>query len=503
MKTRLLFRDRDIDLDMDLLAQERDLVKDLELDILFNAMANKDKFLYKISKKILLSGLDDIDAINYRQDILRDCLNNFEVVKQIYQLTINAKEEKNAHWLGVFSRYPRGILRGAIQMMEMFSRLFKELKKITDEHSNDFSSEGFNNFFSMIKEELKDDYLREIDQHIDALKFNGGVLASVRLGEGNEGEEYLLRLPEKNSTSIFKTFFGRLSGNLDEYSFIIPSRDNNGMRALSDLIDRSVNEAANALAQSATHIESFFNNLQIELAFYMACLNLAERLEVMGSPITFPEVFSKDSQIHEFRELYDVCLALTMNRKVVANSLKLSGKDMVIITGANQGGKSTFLRSIGLAQLMMEAGMFVPAECFTANISNGIFTHHKRKEDSTMKSGKLDEELERMRIIVDHLSPRAMVLLNESFSATNEREGSEIARQITQALLERQVKSFFVTHMYAFANSWYEEAQNSILFLRAERQPDGARTFMLSEGEPQKSSFGKDIYDEVFIEDKV
>lgn len=64
-----------------------------------------------------------------------------------------------------------------------------------------------------------------------------------------------------------------------------------------------------------------------------------------------------------------------------------------------------------------------------------------------MESGKLDEELSRMSGIVDHISSDSMVLFNESFAATNEREGSEIARQIVSALLEKRIKIFFVTHL--------------------------------------------------------
>ncbi|EGD50050.1 DNA mismatch repair protein MutS domain protein [Thermoanaerobacter ethanolicus JW 200] len=63
-----------------------------------------------------------------------------------------------------------------------------------------------------------------------------------------------------------------------------------------------------------------------------------------------------------------------------------------------------------------------------------------------MKSGKLDEELSRMSDIVDNIKPNSMVLFNESFAATNEREGSEIARQIITALIEKRIKVFFVTH---------------------------------------------------------
>ena len=111
------------------------------------------------------------------------------------------------------------------------------------------------------------------------------------------------------------------------------------------------------------------------------------------------------------------------------------------MTGANQGGKTTFLRSVGLAQLMSQCGMFAPAASLSLNVVDGLFTHFKREEDGTMKSGKFDEELSRMNDIVNALTPNALILFDESFAATNEREGSEIARQIVSALLERPTRS--------------------------------------------------------------
>jgi DNA mismatch repair ATPase MutS len=187
-----------------------------------------------------------------------------------------------------------------------------------------------------------------------------------------------------------------------------------------------------------------------------------------------------------------------MQRQVVGNDVQADGKDLVIITGANQGGKSTFLRSVGLAQLMMQCGMFVAAEAHEASVCHGLFTHYKREEDASMTSGKLDEELGRMSAIADRLASNAMVLFNESFAATNEREGSEIARQITRALVERGVRVFFVTHLYDFAHSWFRSNMGNTLFLRAEREADGTRTFRLREGEPLETSYGADLYEIVF-----
>jgi DNA mismatch repair ATPase MutS len=143
--------------------------------------------------------------------------------------------------------------------------------------------------------------------------------------------------------------------------------------------------------------------------------------------------------------------------------------------------------------------MFAPADRLHLNVVNGLFTHFKREEDTTMKSGKFDEELSRMNQIVDVLTPHALILFNESFAATNEREGSEVARQIVSALLERARKVVFVSHKFAFAHGFFEKGLDSMLFLRANRLEDGRRTFKLVEGEPLSTSFGKDVYREVFV----
>ena len=112
-----------------------------------------------------------------------------------------------------------------------------------------------------------------------------------------------------------------------------------------------------------------------------------------------------------------------------------------------------------------------------------------------MTSGKLDEELNRMNKIIDHITPKSMFLFNESFSATNEREGSEIARQIVSSLLGKNFKIFYVTHLYEFANSFYSLNADTFLFLRAERE----RTYALREGRPLQTAYGEDLYNKIFL----
>ena len=127
-------------------------------------------------------------------------------------------------------------------------------------------------------------------------------------------------------------------------------------------------------------------------------------------------------------------------------------------------------------------------------LTHGIFTHFIREEDSGMTSGRLDDELRRMNAIADQIRPHCLVLFNESFAGTNEREGSEIGRQVVHALLDAEVKVFFVTHRFDFAEGFHRQHVNSSLFLRAERQPDGRRNYKLAVKEPLPTSFGEDLY---------
>jgi DNA mismatch repair ATPase MutS len=142
--------------------------------------------------------------------------------------------------------------------------------------------------------------------------------------------------------------------------------------------------------------------------------------------------------------------------------------------------------------------MFVAAASFRANVSDGVFTHYRREEDAGMESGKLDEELSRMSALADAIAPNCVLLCNESFAATNEREGAEIARQVVRALVEQGVKVLFVTHLYDLSHGFLSDPPAPALFLRAQRASGGERTFKLVEGAPLPTSFGEDSYRRVF-----
>ncbi len=492
MKAFLMHRDNDFDLERALPHNHEALTQDLELNTLISTMAAGDRLVSEVVKRGLLLSLRDPDAIVYRQQILVDCLKQPAVVRDVYALAGEALKAEKTVWIGVSSGHPRGTLSGAVQKMELFVGSLRRLRAVADESAEAFASPGFTRFFAMLREELDESYIELVESQLNTLRFKGGMLTSARLAAGNKGTAYTLRRPREQS--LLGRVFDR-SG----YSFTIPERDENGFRALSDLEDKGVNLVANALAQAVDHVHSFFVMLRVELGFYVGCVNLTERLAELGEPpTTFPTAIGRGRLAVSAQGLYDVCLRLTTAERVVGNDVNADGKSLVMITGANQGGKSTLLRSIGLAQLMTQCGMFVGADSMQVNVCDAIFTHYKREEDQTMESGKLDEELARMSDIADHITTNSMLLCNESFASTNEREGSEIARQVITAMLEAGVMVLFVTHMFDLASSFFERGLDAALFLRAERGPEGARPFRISEGEPLPTSYGEDSYRKIF-----
>lgn len=114
-----------------------------------------------------------------------------------------------------------------------------------------------------------------------------------------------------------------------------------------------------------------------------------------------------------------------------------------------------------------------------------------------MNSGRLVEEMKRMNRIVDMISSRSLILMNESFSSTTEKEGSQIAGSIIQAMYDSGVTIWMVTHLFAFARKMYEKGQEGSRSMSAERLEDGTRTYKIIDHEPMETSYGLDLYEEI------
>lgn len=496
MKAFLLYRARDVDPQAELPQHAEELVQDLELHALFSAMAAGDDFLFDVARRTVLASLDDPESIAYRQDILRDCQAHPEAVRDLFDATLEAADgERKILARYFFSKSPELILSRSVQVLRLMVGVLRKVRGIADAHGDVFRSEGFRRFFSMLERELDDDYFAVLEEHLARLALRGGVEMSLHLGKGGKGAGYALRRSPRQRHGWLSRILGQAPTAI---RIDVAVQDEAGHQALSELRGRALEQVANALAQSADHVLAFFAALKFELGFYVGCLNLQTVLAEKGCALCIPTAAAAEDRALSADGVYDICLALHEDTQIVGNDLFADGKGLIVITGANQGGKSTFLRSVGQAHLMMLCGMAVAAQAFTGSVCSDVFTHFKRGEDAGLEHGKFDEELGRMTLIVNRLRPGALLLLNESFASTNEREGSEIARQIVRALREAGVKIFFVTHLFDLADGFFREQSPAALFLRATRTEDGRRTFQLSEGRPLPTSYGADLYRKIF-----
>src|SRR5579883_253857 len=279
-----MHRDRDFDHKEALPWNEVALSQDLGLTVLFEAMAQGDKLIFEVARQALLASLSDCDAIKYRQDILRDCLNNSEVVVGLYNLTGEVLERERREYFGIYRSSPGMVLYRSRSVLEMLISMLFRLRGIAGEHATTFRSDGFSRLFEMLLSELDDAFFAAAQGHLKRMRFRSGVLLSAELGRGNKGVNYLLRRPPEPRNWNEWLFGPKPAG----YTFQLHPRDESGARVLSELQDRGINLVANALAQSVDHILSFFTMLRIELAFYVGCVNLHNSLSRLAEPVCFP-----------------------------------------------------------------------------------------------------------------------------------------------------------------------------------------------------------------------
>lgn len=489
-----MYRDRDFDLEAPPPSNAEDLTRDLGLDTLVGAMAGEDRFLAAVVTAALLAGLDDPGEIRYRQAILDDCLRRPALPRGLYDLAGKALDGRRKLWGPFGSTSPTTALHHSVEVLEHFTAMLRRLRAFAEDNRAHVRSEGLAAMFDLLLGELDDAYFAEVERHLTELHFRRGELLSARLGQGCRGTGYVVRRAPDD-----RSWFARLLSlpDGDALTFTIPDRDDAGWQALAGLRDEGLAQVADALREATDHLDAFFVMLRREVGFYVGCLNLHERLRGKGEPLCLPERLEPDTATLTCRGLFEPVLSLRQEERVVGNDVTAEHVPLIVVTGANQGGKSTFLRSLGVAQLMMQAGMFVPAESFTGTCYRRLFTHYRREEDASMVSGKLDEELVRMSAIADAIGPGCLLLSNESFASTNEREGSQIARHVFSGLVACGVTVVAVTHLYDLAHS-LDQRGGAALFLRANREDDGRRTFRLTEGSPLTTSFGVDLYERVF-----
>ncbi len=185
-----------------------------------------------------------------------------------------------------------------------------------------------------------------------------------------------------------------------------------------------------------------------EMAFYLSYLAYVDRFEAAGLPFCLPELSDTDKRI-AVRDGFDLALADTLlddEEAVVVNDVHLDAAERVmVITGANQGGKSTYARMVGQLHYLAALGCPVPARRARLFSFTELLTHFDRPEDPTTLQGKLHDELTRLHALLGHASSGSLVILNEAFSSTSSDDALALGRATLERLLDLDALAVYVT----------------------------------------------------------
>ncbi|MFI7195464.1 DNA mismatch repair protein [Nocardia nova] len=469
------------------------VVEDLDLDPVFQAMARGDQFILEVVRTVVPRTLSAPELIRYRQEILADCCAHPDALRQLYEIATAATSVRR--WTIARGREPQAKLRLSLEPLSALVDQLRELRTACLRFAPVLRSAGLSELARRLVEQLADEYLDRIQHHVELLHFEHGLQLSAGLGPGNKAADILLHEPLEQPRR-------RRFGLRSPHTFRIPNDDDAATNYLKALFGRSVQPVAETVSHVTDLVQNFFRALRTELAFYLGCVNLHEQLRAAGHPTCFPTPLPPGRDVLRCTDLRDPTLCVRTGTAVTGNRIDADGIRLLVVTGANSGGKSTCLRSLGAAQVMMQAGMFVVAESFEADVRDGIFTHFRVPDDATMTSGRLREELGRLAEIADRLRPTSLLLFNEPLASTNEREAGEIVGPVVHALTDTGVKLVLVTHLYDLAHELYQRHDPAHLFLRAERLRDGTRTYRMVEGEPEAGSHGLDIFRRIFADDR-
>lgn len=466
----------------------QDMVEDLQVDVVLDAMAAGDATVRAVCRAALLNPPSKLEDVEYRQQVLADFQAHPQVLAQLYEIATEALQRPRSLWL-ISNGRPESLLRKSHTLLTHMAGGLDRLRPLVEDEFGGFTSPGLQGFARTVRENLPDDYMADLHRTLEVLDRRSGVLMIAGLGvEGGVAD------PDPRVIGRVGRFFHRLGLEGRSYTWTLPDRDEAGGQALQLLRDRALWTVARAAEHASLHVRAFFTALRDETAFFLGCLNLRTRLTGAGMPVSLPRVGATGDRVFRAEGLYDPGLVLRTGGQVVGNDVDAASRGLLVITGANHGGKTTLLRAIGLAQELADAGAYVPAGRLSVSLATGVYTHWQREEDAGMRHGKLDEELSRISGLADVARPGSLLLSNESFSSTNEAEGSQIGLEAIRGFVAAGVRVVAVTHLYDLAESVYTSGEPEAVFLRAERGADGERSYRIPAGPPLPTAYARDFY---------
>lgn len=475
-----------------LLPESPSCFRDLNLDALVSSLL-ASRQAYGL-EPFFYTPLRNAASVRYRQEVMRD-LDGTGLMADIRRFAaamsdireylersrkLSYPHEQSRWFLGAAQRYCQAV-QDLLQGLQAYRPASEGLQAFLAHLESYVMSEGFL--------ELSRDVDRLTGQleHIQICLFihNSSITVKAYDGEADYGAEVEATF-EKFRTSEARDYrvkFNHWIG-LNHVEAQILDR--------VALLHREVFRELGAFPQKhAAFLDEVVLRFDREIQFYAAYLDFIEPLRSAGLAFTLPEV-SEDRKGERVLGAFDLTLARQLHLErgtVVCNDFILDGPERIfVVSGPNQGGKTTFARMVGQLHHLASLGCPVPGKEARLFLADRIFTHFERAEDLSNLRGKLQDDLVRIRHILEQATPRSLVILNEIFASTTLKDAVFLGQQVLNRLLDLDALGVCVTFLSELASqdprlvslvSTVDPEDPAIRTYRLERKPADGQSYAL------------------------
>lgn len=520
----------------DVIRIQEQTVADLGLERIFQELGLNHKYVPNI-KKLVLGLCDDPAVIRYRLDIMDDVLHvpglceEFErALPEMHKLDIHYRSKT------ITGAEPLRKIAWQLEALEVYVQNVAALLAIAKRFKPSVRSEGLRRLFAAIEAVAEEEGYRALAASLPDYRSKLQGISSVTIGinldhELKPAEAIILSLdskPFKNrKSSLFSTLLG-LKSVEQPYEGISPFQnirklnhsalDTALLQSLEDIFNEALLPIGNAIKKYIDINIPAVTALEMEIGFYLGGAKFCGLLQAVGLAMCKPEPAPKEQRMTRIADMFDVSLALGLTRQhpgielhrtIVANDVEfgLDGR-VFILTGPNQGGKTTYTRAIGVVQILFQAGLFVPGSEAVISPVDGLYTHFSEEEKPNIDNGRLGEESRRLHDIFMSATRHSLILLNESLSSTSSRDSLYVARDIVKGIKVLGCRAVYATHLLELAADVERiNAETSgdgrliSMVAGVERERDEAsrpgakakRTYKVKPGPPNETSFATDI----------